>query len=163
MTFNFNADEVLQMAERIERNGARFYRRAAEACGADARTRNKLLELAEMEDCHEQTFAQMREALRVEESQPVAFDPQCEAVHYLAAMADANVFGPEADPVDLICDKSIGELLKVAIGLEKESIVFYLGLRDLVPAKLGMDKVERILREEMSHVALLRGQLAALG
>ena len=47
--------------------------------------------------------------------------------------------------------------------LEKESIVFYLGLRDLVPAKLGKDKVERILREEMSHVALLRGQLAALG
>jgi len=163
MAFSFNADEVLQMAERIERNGARFYRRAAEACGADERTRNKLLELAEMEDYHEQTFAKMREALRVEESQPVAFDPQGEAARYLAAMADANVFGPEADPVDLICDKSIEELLKIAIGLEKESIVFYLGLRDLVPAKLGMDKVERILREEMSHVALLRGQLTALG
>jgi rubrerythrin len=162
MAFHFNADEVLQMAVRIEQNGARFYRRAAEACGANEQTRNKFLELAEMEDCHEQTFAQIREALRVEESQPLAFDPQGEAAHYLAAMADANVFGPQADPTDLVCDKSIGELLKIAIGLEKESIVFYLGLRDLVPAKLGTDKVERILKEEMSHVALLRGQLAAL-
>ena len=163
MAFSFNAQEVLQMAERIERNGARFYRRAAEEGAADAQTRGKLLELAEMEDRHEETFAQMREALRVEESQPVTFDPQCEAAHYLAAMADANVFGPEADPGELVCGKSAAELLKIAIGLEKESIVFYLGLRDLVPTKLGAGKVERILREEMSHVALLRGQLAALG
>ena len=163
MAFEFNADEVLQMAERIERNGARFYRRAAEACGTDARTRDKLLELAEMEDGHERTFAQMRGTLRAEESRSAVFDPQGEAARYLAAMADANVFGAEADPVDLVCDKSIGELLKIAIGLEKESIVFYLGLRDLVSVKLGADKVERILKEEMSHVALLRGQLAAIG
>jgi rubrerythrin len=163
MAFNFNADEVLQMAVRIEQNGARFYRRAAEACSADDQTRSKFLELAEMEDCHEQTFAQIREGLRVEDSQSLVFDPQGEAAHYLAAMADANVFDPKADPADLVCDKSIEELLKIAIGLEKESIVFYLGLRDLVPARLGTDKVERILKEEMSHVALLRGQLAALG
>ena len=30
MSFDFNPDEVLQMAEQIERNGARFYREAAE-------------------------------------------------------------------------------------------------------------------------------------
>ncbi|GAF98598.1 unnamed protein product, partial [marine sediment metagenome] len=101
-------------------------------CGADEQARDKLLELAEMEDCHEQTFAQVREALRVEESQSSTFDP-------------------EGGPVDLICDKPIGELLRIAIELEKESIVFYLGLRDLVPAKLGKDKVERILKEEMSR------------
>jgi rubrerythrin len=161
MAFNFNADEVLQMAEQIERNGARFYRRAAEACDADEAPRAKFLELAEMEDGHERTFAQMREGLRAEESQSATFDPQGETADYLAAMADANVFGPGTDPVDLVCGKSTEELLEIAIGLEKESIVFYLGLRDLVPEKLGKDKVERILKEEMSHVALLRSQCAA--
>jgi hypothetical protein len=30
MSFEFNADEILEMAEQIERNGARFYRKAAE-------------------------------------------------------------------------------------------------------------------------------------
>ncbi len=163
MGFGFNADEILQMAVRIERNGARFYRRAAEAGDADEGTKGKLLELAEMEGRHERTFAQMREALRAEEFQPVAFDPRGEAADYLAAMADANVFGLKTDPVDLVDDKTIEELLNIAIGLEKESIVFYLGLRDLVPVKLGKEKVERILKEEMSHVALLRGQLVALG
>ena len=30
MVANFNADDILAMAEQIERNGAAFYRRAAE-------------------------------------------------------------------------------------------------------------------------------------
>lgn len=30
MSFNFNADEIFEMAEEIERNGAKFYRKAAE-------------------------------------------------------------------------------------------------------------------------------------
>jgi len=162
MAFGFNADEILQMAERIERNGARFYRRAAEACGADEETKAALLELAEMEDDHERTFARMREALGAAESRPSTFDPEGETAAYLAAMADANVFGPETDPVDLVCDKSTEELLKIAIGLERESIVFYLGLRSLVPPTSGQDRIERILEEEMSHVARLRGRLATL-
>jgi len=162
MAFGFNADEILQMAERIERNGARFYRRAAEACGADDASKAAFLELAEMEDGHERTFAEMRAALGTGEAQTSTFDPEGQAAAYLAAMADANVFGPDTDPVDLVCDKSTEELLKIAIDLEKESIVFYLGLRDLVSAPAGRDKVERILQEEMAHVALLRGKIAAL-
>jgi len=163
MAFGFNADEILQMAERIERNGARFYRRAAEACQADDASKAAFLELAEMEDGHERTFAEMRAALGSAETQTSTFDPQGETAAYLEAMADANVFGSDTDPVDLVCDKSAAELLKIAINLEKESIVFYLGLRDLVAASAGMDKVERILQEEMAHVALLRGKIAALG
>ena len=30
MSIVFNADEILEMAEQIERNGAKFYRRASE-------------------------------------------------------------------------------------------------------------------------------------
>ena len=31
MAFDFNADEIYEMAQQIERNGAAFYRKAAEA------------------------------------------------------------------------------------------------------------------------------------
>jgi len=162
MAFGFNAGEILQMAERIERNGARFYRRAAEVGGADEETKAALLELARMEEDHERTFTKMREALDTAESRSSTFDPEGETAAYLAAMADGSVFGSEADPVDLVGDKPIEELLKIAIGMERESILFYLGLRDLVPPASGRDKVEGILEEEMSHVALLRGRLTAL-
>ena len=30
MSYNFNADEIFEIAEQIERNGANFYRTAAE-------------------------------------------------------------------------------------------------------------------------------------
>ena len=31
MNYDFNADEIFEMAERLEKNGAAFYRNAAEA------------------------------------------------------------------------------------------------------------------------------------
>jgi len=161
MALGFNANEVLQMAEQIERNGAQFYRKAAESCG-ECELRDRLLELAEMEDGHEKTFATMRGALSGAEAQSTAFDPEGVTAQYLMAMADANVFDPEVDISEAVTGMSAEELLDVAIDLEKESIVFYLGLRDLVSDAAGKEKIEAILKEEMSHVALLRGYLSEL-
>ena len=48
----FNADEVMEMAEQLERNGARFYREASERV-ADSPTRIMLLQLSMMEEEHE--------------------------------------------------------------------------------------------------------------
>jgi rubrerythrin len=163
MGIGFNANEILLMAERIERNGARFYRSAAEVCHTDEESRKALLELAEMEDSHERAFAEMRADLGEDTSKPSTFDPEGETAAYLTAMADAHVFGPDFDPADIACGKSPGELLRMAIQLEKESIVFYLGLRDLVPPTSGAEKVEQILQEEKSHVAMLHSRIAELG
>ncbi|MFC2099861.1 ferritin family protein [Candidatus Bipolaricaulota bacterium] len=161
MALGFNANEILQMAEQIERNGARFYREAAVSCG-DCELKERLLELAKMEDGHERTFADMRAALSGAETQSFTFDPSGDAEQYLMAMADANVFDPDVDLADAVSGMSPEEILDVAIDLEKESIVFYLGLRETVSEKAGKDKVEAILKQEMSHVALLRGYLNEL-
>ena len=40
--------------------------------------------------------------------------------------------------------------------------MFYSGIRDMVPARLGRDKIDEIIREEVSHVAMLEKQLASL-
>ena len=162
MSFGFNADEILQMAERIERNGVRFYHAAAEAT-EDATLKERFVELAEMEVAHEQTFAAIRQQLPSDEKASTAFDPQDETQAYLAAMADSEIFDDSKDPSQLVAQTSSpAEVLRVAIGLEKESILFYLGLKDLVSARLGQDRVERIIAEERGHVALLKGQLLAL-
>ena len=55
MANNFNVDEVLEMAEEIERNGGAFYRKAA-SNASDKETGNLLLEMAEMEDGHLKVF-----------------------------------------------------------------------------------------------------------
>ncbi|MCH7559530.1 MAG: rubrerythrin, partial [Planctomycetes bacterium] len=60
MVMPFNADEVFEMAEQIERNGAKFYRAAAKKFPELSQV---LSDLAVMEDEHEKTFAAMRAEL----------------------------------------------------------------------------------------------------
>ena len=91
MSFDFNADDILQMAEQIERNGAKFYRESAEKV-ADATAKELLLNLAAMEDDHEKTFANLRASLSTKEKEVTVFDPQGEAASYLKALADTRVF-----------------------------------------------------------------------
>jgi rubrerythrin len=53
------------------------------------------------------------------------------------------------------------DILKLAIEVEKDSIVFYIGLKIFVPAKAGKDKVEEIIEEEMGHIVVLNQKLEA--
>ena len=66
MGITFNADEIFEMAEQIERNGAKFYREAAEK-SSDADIKKMLQDLAAMEDGHQLTFSQMRKELSPDE------------------------------------------------------------------------------------------------
>lgn len=162
MSIVFNADEVLAMAERIEADGAAFYRRAAQIHkGAGAK--KFLTGLAEMEDSHKAAFASMRKTLAAEMKAGSAFDPYLEAEMYLNAMASAH--GGEGAPAAmkaLTGRESLRDILRTAIGLEEKSIVFYLGLRDLVPAKMGREKVNEIIDEEKSHIVTLAAELRKL-
>ncbi|MFY9705943.1 MAG: rubrerythrin, partial [Desulfobacterales bacterium] len=57
---------------------------------------------------------------------------------------------------------SMEKILKAAIEAEKDSIVFYLGMKNAVPEKLGRDRIEAIIKEEMGHIRLLSRELAQL-
>lgn len=153
MGLDFNADEIFEMAEQIEKNGAIFYRKAAES--VEGEEKEFLLELAKMEDDHEVTFAAMRKELTAKEKATTTFDPEGEAAMYLAALADTRVFfEKELNPTNMV------DILKAAVMAEKDSIVFYLGMMDLVPDKLGKDKINDIIKEEMAHIKLLSNRLA---
>ena len=156
MGIDFNADEVFEIAEQIERNGAKFYRKAAENI-TDVNKKKLLINLAEMEDEHEKTFKTMRSELSQDEKIMTTFDPEGESVYYLRALADTRVFY-EKD----IDTTSFKEILKSAITAEKDSIVFYLGMKDVVPAHLGKQKLDSIIKEEMSHIRLLSKELLEL-
>jgi len=162
MAFSFNAEEMFEMAERIERNGAKFYRTAAEAI-SEASIRRRLVELAAWEEEHEKTLAAMRAQLTAEERTPTAFDPDEQSGLYLAAMADRRVFDVSSDPTALLtCKETLAEILQGALGREKDSVVFYTGMLEYVPKRLGKDRIEGIIREEMGHIALLSKELRAL-
>lgn len=159
MGIKFNADEVFEMAEEMERNGAKFYRKAAEECSS-VKSRQTLLDLAAMEDEHEKTFASIRANLTAQETAKTVFDPDNQAALYLKAFADGHVFDVKEEPCDRLTGReTMEDVLRIAIGLERDSIAFYLGIKASVPERMGRDKVEAIIQEEMSHVTLLSNQL----
>ena len=155
MSYDFNADDVFEMAEQIERNGALFYRQSANDV-ADPDAKRFLLDLAAMEDDHEKTFSAMRKKLTAGEKTPTVFDPQDEAGSYLKALADTRIFFEKE-----IDTTSMQAILKAAILAEKDSIVFYLGMKDMVPDELGQSRLDDIIKEEMAHIKLLSRRLIA--
>jgi rubrerythrin len=155
MSYDFNADDILAMAEKMEINGGKFYRTAAKNTSEPA-NKEFLLELAVMEDQHEKTFKTMRAELSAKEKESTVFDPEGEAGMYLRALADTRVFFEKE--IDVTSMKAI---LKSAITAEKDSIVFYLGMKEAVAESLGKDRIDHIIREEMGHIKLLSGKLVA--
>ena len=155
MSYDFNADDVFEMAEQIERNGAVFYRKAA-ADIKDPDVKNFLSDLAAMEDSPEKTFSSMRKKLTEAEKTSTVFDPGGEAASYLKTLADTRIFFEKE-----IDTQSLQAILKAAILAEKDSIVFYLGMKDLVPEGLGQSRLDGIIKEEMSHINLLSRRLIA--
>jgi rubrerythrin len=156
MAYDFNADEILKMAEQIERNGYQFYSTAADNA-SETRAKEFLLKLADMEREHEAYFASLRKQLSDQEKEATTFDPEGEMELYLRALADTRIFFEKE--IDIT---SMEEILKAAIMAEKDSIVFYLGMKNAVPKRLGTDKVEEIIEEEMRHITMLSEELLAL-
>lgn len=162
MGITFNADEIFEMAEEIERNGARFYRKAAEKTSND-KIKQMLLDMATMEDGHLKTFEKMRKQLSGREKEETVFDPDNEAAMYLQTMADARSWeGKKSPDEELTGSETMKEILEIALNSEKESVVFYYGLRGLVPPRAGREKVDAIINEELSHIHILLEQLKLL-
>jgi len=155
MPYDFNANEIFEMAIRIEENGAAFYRKAA-ALQSDAKNQDFLKKIAAMEDQHKVIFERMRKDVTTAEKNATVFDPQHELGQYLSAMADSH--GGEGSPTAaeaLTGSETMAEIITTAIGLEKESILFYVGLRDFVPPESGRAKLDDIIKEERKHVIQL--------
>ena len=166
MAYNFNADEILRLAEEIERNGALFYTLAAEQTKTPS-TRQFFTELASMEKEHEKVFTSLRSELTAREQAPVTFDPDGETAQYLKALAGVSVVDEKAQSAFALAEKlsdkeGLAKALRAAIDLEKDSVVFYLGLKEMVPKHMGQERVDEIIREEMRHIRLLGARLSSI-
>ena len=162
MRYVFNAAEVFDVAIQIERNGVAFYRKAAQYVPDDA-FRKELLDLAEMEDEHVVSFTKLKQELVGDQTDADWFDPDSEAARYLEVFAAGNVFNVTDDASKALTEQpSARDILTFAIERERDSIMFYVGVKGLVPKKLGTDKIDRIIEEEMGHVVLINRRLRQL-
>lgn len=159
----YNADEVFEIAEQIERDGHRFYVKAAEQT-ENPDVKSLLTDLAEMEEDHEKLFHNMRAELLESGGPQVVYDPDQQAPLYLQSTAETHVFNVHKDLAEVLTgEESAEEVLRIAIGFEKDTVVFFLGIKGLVPEDLGEEKIDWLIQQEMSHITTLTTQLRALG
>jgi rubrerythrin len=161
MSETFNAAEVLQIAKRIEQNGVRFYE-AASARAEDPVTRQLLSDLARMEEEHVRRFDAMIE--KTADARERVFDPEGDTGKILRAWADGSVFRVSDDTgPPLTGRETMAEILDKAVQLEKDSVVFYLGLKETATSTEDREQIDRILAEEMRHIAFLGEVIARMG
>lgn len=154
----FRASEVFEFARAIEQNGRDFY----QAMAARARTpeiRRLFARLAQEEEQHILDFSRL--AARAAPYDPPESYPG-EYTAYMQALIDNNVFPRDLDPGDLA--RQIGnekDAIKFAMGFEKDSLLFFSGLKNLV-AESEAALVDELLRQERRHLCELHGALQGM-
>ena len=159
MEFAFNAGKVLEIACQLEKNGAKFYRRAAELAASDD-MKTVFFELAEMEDNHLSLFESMRDDEDVVAG--LLATPDDLLTTYLRALAGSQIFNKDVPKEYFAEGVSPQKILEKAIQLEMETIAYYHGIREKMPNKRNKRRVSDIIHEEMGHVALLAEKLFAV-
>jgi rubrerythrin len=149
---------VVAIAESFEASAAEVYRQAA---GSSARpeVRQTLLGLAEMEDNHLRAFKELRRLLA---ARPFPSGREGREAGLLEAWLGREVFAGEDPPrSELSRADSVEAWLETAVGMEKDSIAFYSGLRTLLDE--GQRPVlDTIIDEEVYHLASLSYLLRTL-
>lgn len=162
MAITFNADEVFDIAVQIERNASDFYREAADIT-ADEATKQMMLEFSKMEAGHAQEFSEMRQELSASDKEPMTFDPNDEAAMYLKSFSEAHGWeGRSAKRVEFTSKETRDEILRSALGAEKDSVAFYVGVKDIVFGKSGKEQIDKIIKEEMKHITAISRILATI-
>ncbi|UCE47577.1 MAG: ferritin family protein [Phycisphaerales bacterium] len=155
----FNVFEVLQIAERIEHNGAKFYLKTAERFD-DPEVRDTCYKLANWKARHEKILAQRRKRFCEKTGEFGTFDPDNYVLSNPQVMAGLAVFATEPGslkkPLKL---EDRPQIFKDAIRRAKQAIVFYDGLKDFTRDPASKDVIDTIIKEEKRHIRLLTEEL----
>jgi rubrerythrin len=144
-------DYVLQLAEQIELNGQQYYLAAAQFYPDGS---GVFLDLAQAELEHQKAFAEMRARLALKPAPPI--DPEGNLAHYILNLAAGTFFEFGADPTSVFRENNSPQnIVWSAIGLEKETILFYEGVERIMPDPSDQKTVDAIIAAEVSHIGTL--------
>ena len=151
MSISFSDSELINIAIDIERRGIAFYDVMTRSTG-NAATRDIFQYLVNMERGHIQIFQGM---LTEADKNQVSRAHSAEYAAYLQALLDSTVFTNDTITSELAANaESDIEAMELAIGAEKDSILFYYGMKDIVPKRV-QPTVDKIINEEKSHLRQL--------
>jgi rubrerythrin len=155
------AGDVFTMAVRIEENGYAFYSGVA-ATAVDPLLKKLFGDLAAMESGHIQAFKALEAMLPESQSEKLVWDPEGLAESYLQAAADTHIFTLEAAKSRLSKVTTPKQALDMAIQFEKDSVAFFVGIKELLPSVEGKNQIDTLIRAEMDHIRMLTSAAKSL-
>ena len=151
MSISFSGSELINIAIGIERRGIAFYEIMTRSTG-NAIARDVFQYLADMERKHIQIFQGM---LGEADKYQIPETYAGEYAAYLQALVDSAVFTDDMVTSEMATKAGSDiEALELAISAEKDSILFYYGMKEIMPKRAQLT-VNKIIAEEKSHLRQL--------
>ncbi|MCX7792845.1 MAG: ferritin family protein [Thermodesulfovibrionales bacterium] len=144
----FTVHEVIEQAVQTEKLGYDFYTQMSQRFKDQEELRKLFDILAEKELRHEKTFRELLEITG--DSEPEGWE---DISAYMRAIVESEFFlGKNKSLPSMANIKTVEDAVKFAIGFEKETLLYFHGIRDAVKEK---EIVDEIINEEKSHIMWL--------
>lgn len=151
MSISFYGNELINIAIGIERRGVDFYDVMAKST-QNAAAREIFRYLAGVEREHIQTFRDMLTEAEIHESPEVYAG---EYAAYLQALVDSAVFTDDMAPSEMAAQaESDVRAIELGIMAEKDSILFYYGMKERMPQRVH-PTLNKVIAEEELHLRQL--------
>lgn len=147
----FSGSEIIEAAIQIEKNGYTFYRSLAESLDQKD-VKDLFTHLAAEEEKHIKSFESLFETFKG--YRPNNSDEE-EYYAYIKSLSDRNVFTKKEGIDEIIKNiKGKEDALNMAMGFEKDSIIFFIEIRDLVK-KADRMAIDALIQQEREHLKQL--------
>jgi len=148
MFISLSGNDLINLAIDIERRGIAFYDIMARSTDNEA-ARDLFQHLVEMERGHIKIFQDMLD--KVDTSQTTK-ESNRECTDYLRSLVDNAVFNDDLVTSEMASqvDSDI-KALELGISAEKDSLLFYYEMKDIMPQK-AQPTLNKIIVEEKSHL-----------
>jgi len=155
MSLLMTATDLVELAMQVEKSGETFYATAA-SHSQSAGLRDLFEDLRQQEVKHYAIFAKLAQSVQDSPLLGVEFD---EYMEYVRATVQGGLFqGPDKALAAAREVKGEKDVLRMAIGFEKETLLFFHSLRDAVH-RTDHRYVDKIIAEERTHIRRLAALL----
>lgn len=151
MSIVLSAEEIFEMAMKIEKSGYAYYSTIADATSNDD-LKDLFRFLAGEEQKHYRFFEKLSKEV---EDFTISQEDWDQISDYIQATTDSRFFFGEDKAISLAKKTSgVQEAIDVAIGFEKDTLLFFHEIKSVTPPH-SQEAAQKIVEEERRHVTLL--------
>lgn len=157
----FSVNEVIEMAVQIERCGYTYYHEALTRKDISQEVLTLITQLRDEELKHEAFFKKLRDGHNWEE---IKESEEWETVaSYFKLIIESRIFStPEAAIRKIQEAGDEKEILRNAVIFEKDTLLYFHTLKDLITDTATRSIIAQIIQEEIKHVMFINAKLRSL-